>query len=469
MGIPTWVRDAVFYQIFPDRFANGNPENDPPNVQPWGTVPDRVHFQGGDFEGIVQNIDYLIDLGINAIYLNPIFLSPSTHRYNTVDYYRIDPKLGSITDFQRCLDRLHHHHIRLILDGVFNHCGRGFFAFNDLMENGAESPYRDWFHVKKFPVRAYTPGKARNYLGWWGYKSLPKFNTGHPAVRQYIMDVAKNWTEVGIDGWRLDVANEIDDDSFWTEFRSIVKTANPEAYLLGEIWDINPRWVGENHFDGLMNYPFRSAILNLLNAPGSVLDFITAIKAIVEAYPAENLAGMYLLLGSHDTERIKTLLNGDQLKLQLAYSLLFAFPGVAAIYYGDEIGMEGGRDPQCRRAFAWDEETWDLELRNHIKNLVAVRKTCSPLRQGNIVLIHPDHPIPVLAILRTTPEEQMLCTFNPTGQALTTHLPINLPGLDDGRIFLDILTQKLNARYQDGGLHLALPEWGTAYFNLSPG
>ncbi|MEW6651206.1 MAG: alpha-amylase family glycosyl hydrolase, partial [Chloroflexota bacterium] len=229
MQIPDWVKDAVFYQIFPDRFANGDLTNDPPNVQPWGEIPDAFHFQGGDLAGIEQRLDYLQDLGINALYLNPIFLSPSTHRYNTVDYYCIDPKLGSRQDFRRLLRRAHRKGMRIILDGVFNHCGRGFFAFNDLLENGSNSPYQDWFHIKKFPLHAYGPGKSSRYEAWWGYKSLPKFNTHAPAVRRYILDVARHWIDEGIDGWRLDVPNEIDDDTFWAEFRYAVKKGNPQA------------------------------------------------------------------------------------------------------------------------------------------------------------------------------------------------------------------------------------------------
>jgi len=169
---------------------------------------------------------YLLDLGVNAIYLNPIFLSSSNHRYNTTDYYQIDLKLGTMKDFKVLLDVAHRNQVRVILDGVFNHCGRGFFAFNDILENQASSPYKSWFHINRFPVNAYSPGDAKDYVAWWKFKSLPKLNTGNPRVRKYIFDVARYWIEQGIDGWRLDVPNEIDDDSFWAEFRRIVKETN---------------------------------------------------------------------------------------------------------------------------------------------------------------------------------------------------------------------------------------------------
>src|SRR3989304_717147 len=184
MTFPDWVPDAVFYQIFPDRFANGDPSNDPPNVQPWGSPPAVHGFQGGDL------------------------------------------KLGPEAGLQALLDLAHRNGVHVILDGVFNHCGRGFFAFNDLLENEAHSPYRDWFHVLRFPLDAYGPGESRNFLAWWNFKSLPKFNTGNPAVRGSLLGVARHWVRQGLDGWRLDVPNEINDDSFWAEFREAGKSAN---------------------------------------------------------------------------------------------------------------------------------------------------------------------------------------------------------------------------------------------------
>jgi cyclomaltodextrinase len=233
MSVPYWVQDAVFYHIFPDRFANGDTSNDPPNTQPWGALPNRWDFQGGDLRGIIQKLDYLLDLGITALYLNPIFLANSNHRYNTADYFQIDPRLGNLDDFHALLKAAQTNGIRIILDGVFNHCGRGFFPFVDVLENQQHSAYQDWFHIKQFPVQAYSPDKSETYLGWWGLNSLPKLNTDNIHVRRYLFDVARYWIEQGIDGWRLDVPNEINDDSFWAEFRHVVKAANQDAYLVG--------------------------------------------------------------------------------------------------------------------------------------------------------------------------------------------------------------------------------------------
>ncbi len=384
MTVPDWVYDTVFYQIFPDRFANGNPSNDPPNVKPWGSTPTGHGFQGGDLEGIIQRLEYLTDLGVSGLYLNPIFAATSNHRYNTSDYYRIDPRLGELGDFHNLIQQAHQRGIRVILDGVFNHCGRSFFAFADVLENEGRSAYRDWFHIKRFPLEAYRPGKAEHYEGWWNLKELPKFNTDNPAVRRYLFDVAKHWIELGADGWRLDVPNEIDDDGFWAEFRTEVKSANSEAYLVGEIWEPDPRWVGPDHFDGLLNYPAREALLSfLLDEQPAAGQFADRLDGIQQGFPPEHIGACYSLLGSHDTARIATVLKGDVRKIALAMLFQFSYPGVPGIYYGDEIGLRGGEDPECRAAFPWDEAQWDQSLRSHVQQLVELRRRVPQLRRGD--------------------------------------------------------------------------------------
>ncbi|MBI9046197.1 MAG: glycoside hydrolase family 13 protein [Anaerolineaceae bacterium] len=381
-SVPDWVSKSVFYQIFPDRFYNGNPENDPVNVLPWLNMPSIHSFHGGDLQGVSAKIDYLLELGINAIYFNPIFQATSNHRYNTTDYFNIDPKLGTLEDFKRLLVLSHKKGVKIVIDGVFNHCGRGFFAFNDVLENQKYSPYRDWFHIKKFPVDGYSKGDAKDFEGWWGYKSLPKFNVQNPEVRKYILSIAKYWIELGVDGWRLDVPNEINDDAFWLEFRSVVKSINPDAYLLGEIWDLNPFWIGETKFDGLMNYPLKDAIVKLLKQEYEPNHFLEHIAHIFRSYPKEYLNAMFVPLGSHDTERILTVLDQDYQKLKLAFFLQFSCPGAPSIYYGDEIGMVGGKDPGCRRAFNWDRNKWKQDLHQYVKELIKVRKTTPALQEG---------------------------------------------------------------------------------------
>lgn len=457
MTVPYWVQDAVFYQIFPDRFANGDPNNDPPNVQKWGHKPDIWGFQGGDLRGIMQKFDYLLDLGINAIYLNPIFLSPSSHRYNTVDYYKIDPKLGDMLDFHAFLDLAHRNNVRVLLDGVFNHCGRGFFAFSDVLENGDHSPYKNWFHIHRFPLDAYTHGDAENFSAWWKIKSLPKFNTDNPQVRKYVMEVARYWIERGIDGWRLDVPSEIDDDDFWAEFRQMVKGANREAYLLGEIWQADARWANDTHFDGVMNYPVKDALLNLLNGQGSVDEFAGKIQHLFQVYSRENLYAMYVPLDSHDTERALTLLHGNLQKLKTAFMFIFAFPGAPAIYYGDEVGLEGGKDPDCRRAFPWDPAEWKSDLHDWMRELVRLRKARPSLRRGDYQRIEIPHTQGLYACLRNLGAEKTIMLMNASGHSQQASLPVQTTWRD-GETIRSLLDSR-PFTVENGHIQVTIEAW----------
>jgi cyclomaltodextrinase / maltogenic alpha-amylase / neopullulanase len=433
MSVPAWVKDAVFYQIFPDRFANGDPGNDPPNVKPWGAPPTVHGFQGGDLQGVIRSFDYLLDLGINAIYFNPIFMAASTHRYDTTDYMRIDPKLGTLDDFHQLIDTAHRSQVRVILDGVFNHCARGFFAFNDILENETNSPYLNWFHIKKFPLRAYDKGHATNYKAWWGIKSLPKFNTDYPPVRRYLLDVARYWIEQGADGWRLDVPNEIDDDDFWAEFRQVVKTANPEAYILGEIWDAIPRWVGEKTFDGLMNYPVRTAILNYLSGKICASQFAETLQAMLRVYAPENVYAMYNLIGSHDVERIVTHFGGDTRKVGLAFLILFSLPGAPAVYYGDEVGLPGSSDPDCRRTFPWDQSQWDFGMRDWVKTLIRLRKSLPALRGGDFQILAVSDAPNACVFTHQLEGQVVITAINPTDTPVSLDLVLSHLPLADGQ------------------------------------
>jgi glycosidase len=393
---------------------------------------------------VIQHFDYLRDLGVNALYFNPIFQATSNHRYNTTDYFRIDPKLGTLEDFKALLDLAHGHDFKVILDGVFNHCGRGFFAFNDVMENREHSPYLDWFHINGFPLDAYADGQAERYLAWWDLKSLPKFNTINPEVRAYLLDVARFWIEQGIDGWRLDVPNEIDDDSFWAEFRALVKSINPQAYLVGEIWTADPRWVGPDHFDGLMLYPLRAALIDLLAEQKlTPSGFASEVEAIRTTFPPEyNIAHM-LLAGSHDTPRVGTL-SGDSRVTWLMFFLLFGFPGAPVIYYGDEIGLQGGKDPDCRRAFKWDSSQWDQLLRRRIKSLIAIRQRYAALRKGSYQICSHDDKMGMLLSLRRTADQTIWQVANTTSQTQVYRLPLQDWGLaPDNRVHALLKDQQI--------------------------
>lgn len=397
---PEWVKSAVFYQIFPDRFAR-SPRYEPlGHFENWGAKPETSGFCGGNLRGIIERLDYIQNLGANALYLCPIFKSAANHRYHTVDYLQIDPVLGTLEDFDELVKEVHRRGMRILLDGVFNHCSRGFFPFLSVMEEGSSSPFRDWFHFHSFPVKAYTD--KPNYECWWGMAPLPKFNTANPEVREYLMRVAEFWVKRGIDGWRLDVPNEIDDDEFWREFRNRVKRINPEAYIVGEIWEDPSRWLKGDQFDGVMNYPVRKQALEFLFPEGmrsqnavstgdpttlggeehSLAAFCRSFQALFD----RNLFGCQMnLFGSHDTARMRTLA-GDGDRFLQAWALLLCLPGAISLYYGDEIGLEGGKDPDNRRCFPWQQmpSAENSTVFLLVRTLLEIRKRERALTEGTL-------------------------------------------------------------------------------------
>ncbi len=262
---PEWVRDAVFYQIFPDRFAHSLSVSKPSGLAEWGSQPTAHGYQGGDLVGVVEKLDYLQDLGVNAVYFTPIFQSASNHRYHTHDYEKVDPMLGGNAALRRLVDEAHRRGMRVVLDGVFNHASRGFFPFHDILENGQDSAYLDWFNVHSHPLYAYDPDKSHGYASWAGLPALPKFNIQCPAVREFLWGIGRQWVEFGIDGWRLDVPAEIEDDDFWREFRRRVKGVNPDAYIVGEVWVDSRHWLKGDMWDAVMNYLFTRAVHRLLH------------------------------------------------------------------------------------------------------------------------------------------------------------------------------------------------------------
>jgi len=428
---PAWVRDAVFYQVFPDRFAASDRVPKPGPMEAWDSPPTLHGFKGGDLLGVVEHLDHIAGLGANAIYLTPVFQSASNHRYHTYDYYTVDPLLGGNEALRELIDAAHARDIRVILDGVFNHTGRGFWPFHHVLESGVASPYRHWFHFDEealehgIPLDAYPDarersgvaldnpvpgttaggsGESRAHLGyeaWWDLPALPKLNIGEPLVREYIYRVAEHWLRFGIDGWRLDVPGEIQDPPFWAEFRRRCRAINPEAYLVGEIWMAAPDWVAGDRFDALMNYPLAEAILGFVAGPslnealvGSHREYASIARTdgqgfawrlneLLGAYDRDVTAVQLNVLDSHDTPRALSILGGDRPALELAIALQATLPGAPCIYYGDEIGLEGGLDPDCRRSFPWDESRWDGALLDATRRLFALRRAERLLRRGD--------------------------------------------------------------------------------------
>ena len=403
---PDWVKHAVFYQIFPDRFARGKQSHsklnskliDSESLEDWDTPPTLQGYKGGDLWGILENLDYIQSLGVNAIYFTPIFQSASNHRYHTHDYYQVDPILGGNEAFSEFLQAAHQRDIKVVLDGVFNHASRGFFFFNDILENGPHSPWLDWFRIEGWSLAPYTGEKPANYRGWAGNRALPVFNHDNPYAREYIMKIAEYWIEFGIDGWRLDVPFEITVAGFWQEFRERVKAINPQAYIVGEVWTDSTQWLDGTQFDGVMNYLFTGPTIALSAGDRVKREYVQGrdyetypaltpgeygdkMKSLLELYPWEIQLTQLNLLASHDTARLLTIAGDDVSTVKLATLLLLTFPGAPSIYYGDEVGLPGGIDPDSRRGFP-APESWNRDILKLHKDLISLRHTYECLRIG---------------------------------------------------------------------------------------
>ncbi len=417
--VPGWVKDAVFYQIFPDRFANGDPSNDPAGAEQWGAPPKGNNFFGGDLQGIMDRTPYLKELGINTLYLNPIFEATTNHKYNTKDYLKIDPSFGTNELFDRFSQHVRERNIRLVLDGVFNHVGTAFEPFADVVKNGATSPYASWFNIYSFPVKE---PRHPNYECWWGYGSLPKLMAQHPEVKKYLLSVAEQWTPK-IDGWRLDVANEVPHE-FWKEFRIAVRSWNPECYIVGELWEDASPWLQGDEFDATMNYRFRHACLEFFAK--DVFDaaaFDSHLASTRALYSEEHNFALQNLLGSHDTERILTLCNGEEWRLRLAAVFQMTYIGAPMIYYGDEIGMEGGKDPDCRRCMPWSKKEWNEGLLKHYKDLIALRNELPALRRGSYTTLLADPKKDIIAFERRFGPDVVIIAINKKKTAASVTLP----------------------------------------------
>lgn len=418
--VPSWVADSIFYQIFPDRFADGDPAGNvrtgeylcyglEVTARKWGEQPRKhnegggVEFFGGDLQGIAQKLDYLRDLGVNALYLNPIFTSPSNHKYDVADYYHVDPHFGgeaALIALRRALDE---RGMRLMLDMVPNHCASAHPWFLDAQAN-PRGPTADFFTFHHHP---------NDYESWLGVKSLPKLNYKSQRLREVMFDdddaIMRYWLRepFRIDGWRLDVANMMGKQGaaqlghkIGRAIRRAIKQEKPDAYLLGEhFFDGTPHLQGDE-LDASMNYRgFTFPLLNWLAgfdmasvwgmewASGRRMptpDFVAQLRQFAAALPWQIALNQFNLLGSHDTPRVLSVVQGDLARLRVAAALLFTYPGAPCVYYGEEIGLEGWGDPDCRRCMEWDESKWNGDVRQLYSGLMALRRANSALRHGGL-------------------------------------------------------------------------------------
>ncbi|VDG25382.1 glycoside hydrolase family 13 protein [Lactiplantibacillus mudanjiangensis] len=373
---PAWVKDTVWYQIFPERFANGDQTNDPAKVQPWGQGPvQRDSFYGGDLRGIIDHLDDLADLGINGLYLCPIFTSPSNHKYDTLDHFEIDPHFGTKRDFQELVDAAHDRGMRVMLDAVFNHFGTASPQWQDVVKNGAQSRFADWFHIHDFPVGQDAKTGELNYETFGTAAMMPKLNTQNPAVRDYLIEITSYWLrQLDIDAWRFDVADEVDHGT-WRAICAALRAVKPDVYLLGESWHTSASLVGNGQFDAVMNYPLTQPILSLFNQTVTIADYVGKTNLQLCQYRQPNQQVMFNALDTHDTARALTVLQDDPQKVQAALTLMMLLPGAPCLYYGTEAGLAGGPDPDNRRCMPWEPAPKTTAMYPIVQKLVKWRRS----------------------------------------------------------------------------------------------
>lgn len=381
--VPAWLKHAVVYNIFPDSFASGRRAiRGVPSETAWKNGLILKSRLGGTIRGITENLDYVMDLGFNCIYLNPIFTAGEYHRYDTLDYFHIAPNLGTDADFRELVERAHRLGLRVVIDGVFNHCSWRFFAFDDVVRNGEASRYKDWFYDLTFPVVRPPEGAAPGYASFAYEPKMPKLNTSNHEVRDYFMEVCAHWIrEYHVDGWRLDVANEVDRE-FWRAFRRTARSIDPSSVMIGEVWENAESWLRGDMFDSAMNYDFRRHCrdffaLGAIDAP----QFSARITQMLYRYPTGIVQGQLNLLDSHDVSRFLSLCGGDIRRLRLAEVFLFTAPGAPCVFYGDELGVSGVMEPDYRGVMPWDAPPGDQ--RDFFCSLCALRREADVLALGS--------------------------------------------------------------------------------------
>ena len=459
---PSWVKETVWYHIFPERFNNGDSSINPEGTLPWGSVdPTATTFFGGDLQGIIDKLDYLQELGITGIYMCPIFKSPSTHKYNISDYFEIDPNFGDKATFKRLVDTAHQKGIRIMLDVVFNHSGVNFAPWQDVLKNQETSHYFDWFHIRKFPLTEEKAGKTiLNYDSFSFSAYMPKMKTENPQVSDYFIEVAKYWTkEFDIDGWRLDVANEVD-HVFWRRFAEEVRIIKKDIYILGEVWRDARPWLSGDQFDAVMNYPLTEATLDFISKNEiKPTEFMYLVNSIRISYMQSITEVNFNLLESHDTARLLTLSNGNKAKMMMAYAFIMSQAGAPCIYYGSEVGMDGGADPLCRKCMVWDEKKQDRQMFNFFKKIITLRKTTPALRRYDLSWVTADDEKNFIIFKKSSDTESIYVILNNNKNKLTLDLKKYVAGAP--AVCYDLIT---DTSFETN--HIVLGEYQAVYLKL---
>ena len=416
MDTPEWSKNMVWYQIFPDRFYT-----DSPNL-PWDIDPiyNDDHF-GGTLQGVTQKLDYLSSLGVQGIYFTPIFQASSMHKYDTIDYYKIDEQFGTNDDFKELVQQAHKRNIKVMLDGVFNHCGFFHPHFQDVVTHGEKSTYKDCFFIHEYPVVNFElnehgkpkhyPNTPNNYDAFGFTPMMPKWNTNHPLVESHLLGAVAYWIkEFDIDGWRLDVSNEVSHD-FLRKIRQTARSVKPDAFILGENWDASLPWLLGDQMDAVMNYDLSVPIWGYLEHQYNHLDFIEQMNRYLARTPKHVIPAMFNLVCSHDTVRIKKRLDDNPRRMKLAYLLMFISAGSPNIYYGDEVGHTGFHDPNNRLPMIWDASRQDLDMLAWMKRLITYKKTIDAMNVTDYAFITDDT---LLIIEKVGPHSNLCVVINNT-------------------------------------------------------
>ena len=407
--VPQWAANKVVYQIFPSRFATTQPVD----KELWYKAPitpmDDLH---GNLRGIIEHLDYIKDLGIDVVYLTPIFKSNSCHKYDTIDYYQVDPSFGTTEDLKELVQKSHERGMKVVLDAVYNHSGREFFAFQDILEKGEKSKYLDWYFIDELPPRGEW-GEIPNFKCFGYYGGMPKLNLKNPEVEKYITDVACYWIkECDIDGWRLDVGDEIS-HFFWKNFRKAIKAVKKDMLIIGEIWHYAGDFLEGDEWDTVMNYPFYLNLIDLLaDEKINVSQFVQNLGYLKGRLNKKCYPLMWNLIDSHDTARFLHLCHDNKKKQHLAAAFQLLLPGMPMVYYGDEYAMPGANDPDCRRGMYWDEEYQDKEMYNWYKKLMQIRKAHACIVEGEMIETITNDDDDTIVMIRKNGEETIAMLFN---------------------------------------------------------
>lgn len=412
---PQWLHDSVLYQIFPDRFARSLKNPDAEHIDtPWDGPYTHRSFCGGNLDGVAERLDYLEDLGVNLIWLNPIFEAPSNHKYDTADYTKVSKHFGGNAALRRLIRAAHKRGIRIILDAVCGHCSTEHFAFRDLLRRQQKSPYRDWFRVRHFPVcKGNKSGFNQTYDCWQGHPALPQFNTDNPDVQEYLISSYENWLlNYDVDGFRLDAIETIS-LSFWEKFRARMKKARPDCLLIGEIWTHDYRFIEPPRMDTLTNFPLLWFLAEHLGTGKiSPEHFAIKINLLREQLPASHRDMMMNFLSNHDIMRIASRRGITPRRLKLLYGFLLMYPGIPGIYYGDEIGMKGGNPPESRNGMIWDEHRLDNGLHSYMRELIGIRRREKALAFGVFRWIYADDSTRIAIFLREHGSEKIAAALH---------------------------------------------------------